>query len=72
MNDCEFMIDCSFFNDRLQGEKEQRELLKSKYCSGTNLNCARYMVILAAGQERMPENLFPHQKDRAYEAISKI
>lgn len=71
MQECELIEKCPFYNDHLQGNIEQIEEMKEKYCRKNNLNCARYMVFMALGKESMPDELFPHQKDRAYEVISQ-
>ncbi|MDA3941104.1 MAG: hypothetical protein PF693_17640 [Spirochaetia bacterium] len=69
MQECELIESCPFYNDQLKGDAKQIESMKEKYCRTNNLNCARYMVFIALGKESMPEELFPHQKDRAYELI---
>lgn len=71
MQECELIDNCPFFNDKLKGDEKQIALLKEKYCLKNNLHCARYMVFIALGRDSMPDNLFPHQKDRAYEVISR-
>lgn len=71
MQECELIEKCPFYNDQLEGNIEQIEEMKEKYCRKNNLNCARYMVFMALGKESMPDELFPHQKDRAYEVISQ-
>ena len=71
MQECELIDSCPFYNNQLEGDKEQIEAMKEKYCRKNNLNCARYMVLMALGKESMPEDLFPHQKERAYLIISQ-
>jgi len=71
MQECELLDGCPFYNNQLKGDKEQIEAMKEKYCRKNNLNCASYMVLMALGKESMPEDLFPHQKERAYLIISQ-
>ena len=71
MQECELIESCPFYNGQLEGDKVQIDAMKEKYCKVNNLNCARYMIFIALGRESMPEELFPHQKDRAYEVISQ-
>lgn len=71
MGECEFIAGCPFFNGQLAGDPEKIETLKEKYCRTNNLNCARYMVANALGKEKMPTELFPDQKDRAYLVIAE-
>ncbi|MBN1409496.1 MAG: hypothetical protein JW969_01535 [Spirochaetales bacterium] len=68
---CEFIDKCPFFNDKLDGKQVEVDELKAKYCKDNNLNCARYMVANALGKEKMPPNLYPHEKDRAYQVIAE-
>ena len=66
MHECELKESCPFYQGQMEGDNEQMETLKEKYCRTNNLNCARYMVFTAMGEESIPGDLFPHQKDRAY------
>lgn len=47
------------------------ELTKMKYCQGEYTECARYMVFKALGKPRVPDDLFPREKERAEEIIQK-
>ncbi len=69
MQECELIDSCLFYNGQLKGDAKQIESMKEKYCQKNNLNCARYMIFMALGRESIPRELFPHQKDRAYEVI---
>ena len=71
MQECELMSTCPFYNGQLKGDDEQINIMKEKYCQKNNLNCARYMIFMALGKESIPKELFPHQKDLAYEVIRK-
>lgn len=71
MGACEFIEKCPFFQDKLENKPAEVEELKTKYCKENNLNCARYMVAHALGKEKMPPNLYPHEKDRAYIVIAE-
>ncbi|MCK5154123.1 MAG: hypothetical protein KAQ93_07155 [Spirochaetales bacterium] len=70
MQECELIKSCPFYNGQLKGDKDNIDSMKEKYCKANNLNCARYMVFMALGKESMPKELFPHEKNRAYEVIS--
>lgn len=71
MGECEFIGGCPFFNDKLNSAPDKVEELKLQYCRNNNLNCARYMVATAIGKEMMPEELYPHEKQRAYLVIAE-
>jgi hypothetical protein len=45
------------------------EKLKKNYCYGDNSRCARYMVFVKLGRERVPADLFPLQVYRAEEVL---
>lgn len=71
MQECELIDSCPFYHYQLKCDEEQINIMKEKYCQKNNLNCARYMVFMALGRESIPNELFPHQKERAYEVISQ-
>ncbi len=71
MAECEFIEKCPFFNDRLENKAVAIEDFKIRYCRENNLNCARYMVANALGKEKMPPNLYPHEKEVAYLLIAQ-
>jgi hypothetical protein len=45
------------------------ERLKKKYCLGDYSACARYMIFKKLGREHVPENLYPHQVEKAEEIL---
>ena len=70
MADCELVVKCPFFNDKMKNMPAIAEQMKTKYCKGDNSYCARFMVFRALGREKVPANLVPNQIDRAEEIIS--
>ncbi|OQY33527.1 MAG: hypothetical protein B6241_07530 [Spirochaetaceae bacterium 4572_59] len=71
MAECEFIELCPFFNDQLGDRPDEVDKMKEQYCKTNNLNCARYMIANAAGDENIPQDLFPHEKTRAYAIIAE-
>ena len=71
MGECEFINSCPFFNGELEGREADIERLKTEYCQSNSLHCARYIVAIALGREKMPHNLYPDEKDRAYMIIAE-
>jgi len=71
MNECEFIKKCPFFLGELAEKPVETEELKDKYCRNNNLNCARYMISQAAGEAKIPENLYPDEKTIAYQVIAE-
>jgi len=71
MSNCEFNERCAFFNEKLPAMPPHVDALKQKYCLSNNLHCARYLVANALGPARMPQDLFPDHRDRAYTIIAE-
>jgi len=71
MGTCELTDTCPFYNNKMDNMPADAEDLKTKYCRGNNLNCARYMVTTSAGNDKMPANLYPQEKERAFLAIAE-
>ncbi len=71
MGECEKLAVCPFFNGTLNVESLDPEKVKKEYCESNNLHCARYMVFQALGPEKMPEDLLPEEKTRAYMVIAE-
>jgi len=69
MADCEMIVKCLFFNDKMTSKPGTAAIMKQKYCQGNNSDCARYVVCKALGRERVPSDLYPIQIDRAKELI---
>jgi len=72
MNECEFIKTCPFFLGELAEKPVKTEEMKEKYCRNNNLNCARYMISQAAGPEKIPADLYPNEKDIAYQIIAEL
>lgn len=71
MADCELLKTCIFFSDRMGGMPRTADMVKTKYCTGDNSECARHMVFMACGREKVPPDLFPGQIDKALNILNK-
>jgi hypothetical protein len=71
MADCELLGGCIFFNDKMANMPQTAEVIKTRYCKGNSQDCSRYTIVQALGRDRVPEDLFPNQVDRAREIIRK-
>lgn len=71
MGECEFIDTCPFFSGKLAHKDVEIEKLKQEYCRSNNLHCARYMVAIALGAEKMPPDLYPHEKEVAYKLLAE-
>ncbi len=65
MTECECLPGCSFFNDKMAEVPATADMMKKRFCLGDNTNCARHMIKAALGKEKVPEDLYPAQVDRA-------
>ena len=71
MAECEFIDACPFFKGELSGKEVDIEKFKNDYCRTNSLHCARYIVAITLGKEKMPPDLYPHEKQRAYKVIAE-
>ncbi|UCF06565.1 MAG: hypothetical protein JSV33_05935 [bacterium] len=71
MPECEKLKDCPFFNDRLADMPAMANMLKNRYCHKEKMKCARYMVAISLGKEKVPSDLFPNMHDRAKEILGR-
>jgi|GEM_PF-2932753 len=57
MEQCDRLSSCLFFANRLANMPGTSELIKRKYCRGTYWTCARRIVVLAKGADKVPADL---------------
>lgn len=65
MADCELIATCVFFNDQMADMPSMSNIIKDRYCKGSNAMCARHMVFRVLGREAVPVDLYPSQVERA-------
>lgn len=65
MADCELSPTCVFFNDQMADMPSMANIIKDRYCRGSNTMCARHMVFRVLGREAVPTDLYPSQVERA-------
>ena len=70
MAECEKLNECPFFNDKLANMPTIADMMKEKYCHDEKEECARYMVAIKLGKEKVPADLFPNMKERALSLIA--
>lgn len=71
MAECEFIEKCPFFNGQLAEKPVEIEKLKEDYCRTNNLHCARFVIAMALGKEKLPPELYPHEKEIAYKLLAE-
>ena len=65
MDKCEFLDICFFVKNSSDAG------LKESYCDSNPLRCARFMVYQGIGTDKVPEELRPDEKMKAYEIIAE-
>ncbi len=71
MTDCPRLPGCPFFLEKMQSKPGTTEMYKNTYCRRSYETCARYLVLMALGKEKVPADLYPNEQDRAKLIISK-
>ena len=59
MSDCELLVGCTFFNDKIKNMPRVGETMKKLYCLWNYKQCARYRVASTLSQKEVPGDLFP-------------
>jgi hypothetical protein len=69
MRECPRLITCPFFNEKMPDKPATTELYKQRYCRDEYEKCARYMVFIKLGKEKVPADLFPNDIKRAQDIL---
>jgi hypothetical protein len=72
MSDCPVLSACPFFAGKLKNMPKTADLLKDRYCRSRHAVCARWVIREGAGPDKVPEDLFPHQADRANKMLREL
>jgi hypothetical protein len=67
MAQCEKLLMCPFFNDKMKSTPKVAELMKQTYCLDDKTHCARYQVSSAGIPA--PLDLFPNDTERAHQLL---
>lgn len=65
MDECELTGGCIFFNDRMANMPAMADIYKQRFCQGSPLTCARFVLAKTIGRENVPVNLYPNDMERA-------
>lgn len=71
MANCDIFDSCPFAQGQLTDRAGEVEQLKEAYCDSNSLHCARYMIHSSLGADKVPGDLYPDQKDKAYLVIAE-
>jgi len=64
LNSCELFATCAFLNNHAEKYPATISYLMRAYCKVNHKACARFMVFMAHGREKVPADLFPSQHVR--------
>jgi hypothetical protein len=67
MAQCEKLVMCPFFSDKMKGTPNTAALMKETFCLGDKTHCARYRVSLAGFP--VPLDLFPNDSGRVQQIL---
>ncbi len=70
--ECKNLPGCLFFNDEMINMPITSEMFKQLYCKNKHKDCARFIVAIALGKEKVPNDLFPNQNERANNLIQTL
>ncbi len=65
MDQCEFLDICYFAKNVKDNEQ------KEAYCDSNSLRCARFMIYKGVGEDKVPNDLQPNEKMKAYEILAE-
>jgi len=69
MAECELLVECPFFNDKLKNMPSASDMMKKTYCKWNYIKCARYKIAMEMGKKAVPGNMFPGDTLRANEML---
>lgn len=65
MDQCEFLDICYF------AKNVSDSGLKESYCDSNPLRCARFMIFQGVDESKVPDELMPDEKMKAYEILAE-
>lgn len=69
MSKCELIEKCIFFENQIIEMPSTATAFKQLYCEQNYEKCARYMVAKTIGFDKVPDDLYPGQRDQAEKII---
>lgn len=71
MANCDIFDSCPFAQGKMTDRADEKDKLTQEYCESNSLHCARYMIYSSLGEDKVPGDLYPDQKDKAYLVIAE-
>ena len=68
---CDWLEGCPFYHDKLPLKRGVGPIFKTKYCNDNFDQCARYKVAREAGEQFVPDSLYPNMNDVAEGIITE-
>lgn len=62
---CPLLNECRFFNDIIENMPSISASLKARYCLSDSKGCARFLIFEKIGKEHVPDDVFPHELEKA-------
>lgn len=62
---CDISDNCPFYNNKLPNGPNTAKNMIDQYCHASYTTCARYLVSIAIGINKVPDDLFPHMFEEA-------
>ena len=69
MGSCEKIANCPFFNENMANMPAMAEAFRKDFCNVDFKECARYIVDTGLGSDKVPNNLYPNEKERSIKII---
>lgn len=69
--ECELRQYCSLYKEMMSINGAHKHI-GSKYCKQKAEDCARYIVYKKLGKDKIPDDLFPGEVERAFKIIKKF
>jgi len=69
MNKCPVLEQCRFFNNIIEDVPSISEALKEQYCLCDHSGCARFFIFREIGKEHLPDDVFPHEMEKAEKIV---
>jgi hypothetical protein len=70
MSECEFLTKCSFFSDQMAKKSIYSDTIKQNYCKTNPSSCARYLVGIKLGIDKVPSDLWPNNMETAKRLVA--
>ncbi len=71
MAQCEKLMNCPFYQGKMNMEIGLGAMYKKKYCEGDKMSCARYQIATTLGPSFVTNSIYPNMNDLAKKMIAE-